>query len=243
MVRFFVEGSAIRDNAVNLSPDDAAHVRSLRLRPSEMFVVCDGEGNDYICRLGEKSGAAVAEIIEKRPSLGEPAIQCTAYIALAKGDRLEYAVQKTVELGVSNVVLFPCARCVAIATDIKKKINRLQKIALETAKQSGRGKVPEISSAESFEAAIRQAGRADIPLFFYECEKQQTLKAALTRFANESAGSISIVTGPEGGFDPSEAGSAEENGLISVSLGPRILRCETAPAAALAAIMFYFGEF
>jgi 16S rRNA (uracil1498-N3)-methyltransferase len=260
MIRFFVSRADIYEGmtpdgpvgTIRLSAADTTHIRSLRLRPTELFTVCDGEGTDYICRLangGETgsahNGASTAEIIETRPSRGEPSVACTVYIALAKGDRLDYAVQKSVELGACGLVVFPSVRCVPVPGDMTKKIARLNKIALETAKQSGRGRVPKVAAAGSFKEAVEGAARAELPLFFYECEEKRSLKQALELCisrAGKTPGSVSIMTGPEGGFEPHEAEFAQSAGLLAVTLGPRILRCETAPAAALAALMFYFDE-
>jgi len=225
---------------IRLSGEDAAHIRSLRLRPDELFTVCDGAGTDYICRLGSRGKVPNAEIVEMRTSRGEPSIACDVYVAIAKGDRLEYAVQKSVELGARNIIIFQSERCVSYPDDIPKKTARLQRIALETAKQSGRGCVPEVTAAGSFAAAIGQAASAGLPLFFYECEEKLRLKQALEK--SGKTGTVSIVTGPEGGFEPHEADFAVSAGMLTVSLGPRILRCETAPVAALAAVMFHTGN-
>jgi len=257
MVRFFAAPPDISGGAIQLSADDAVHIRSLRLRPSELFVVCDGEGSDYICRLGE-SGSAVAEIVEKRPSEGEPSIACSVYIALAKGDRLDYAVQKSVELGANEIILFPSARCVAIPGDVSNKTARLRRIALETAKQCGRGRVPNVEALGSLAEAIGRAAGAGLALFLYECEVKLSLKQALEGYdalsqiadpnpadavrESHSRVTVSIMTGPEGGFEPFEAELAKAAGMLTVTLGSRILRCETAPAAALAALMFHTGN-
>ena len=185
-----------------------------------------------------EDGAEV-EIIEKTLTVSEPTVDCTACIAFAKGDRLETAVQKSVELGAAEVVLFPSARCVSKpeGLSVLKKTGRLQKIAEEAAKQSGRGKIPKVVVSPSFDKMIFQAVKADLPLFLYEDESAYHLKDALQ--AHPDAKTVSIVTGPEGGFDPEEAAFAKETGMLSVSLGPRILRCETAPITALSAIMYH----
>jgi len=239
-MRFFVNKTDIYDNTIRLNAEDANHIRSLRLRPDELFTVCDGEGSDYICRLGERSSGSTAEIIRTCESQGEPDIKCSVYIALAKGDRLDYAVQKSIELGAHEVIIFPSRRCIIAPGDINKKISRLQKIALQTAMQCGRGIVPNITAARSFTEAIAQALQAELPLFFYEDEENMHLKQALDK--HDRVGTISLVTGPEGGFEPNEAERAVIAGMTSVSLGPRILRCETAPVAALAAIMYHTGN-
>ena len=246
MIRFFAARSSISGDFISLGAEDAAHMKSLRMRPAELFVVCDGEGCDYICRLSEKGDGPVAQIVGTEPSRGEPDVDCSVYIALAKGDRLDYAVQKSVEMGAYGIFLFPSARCVSVPGDISKKTARLQRIALETAKQCGRGRVPEVTAIPSFEEAIGKAARAGLPLFFYECEEELHLREALNNANHkshpDSPFTISIVTGPEGGFEPFEAALAKSAGLLAVSLGPRILRCETAPVAALTVIMFHLGN-
>jgi len=266
MVRFFAARSDISGGTIKLSAEDAAHIRSLRLSPSEFFVVCDGEGMDYVCRLSGAGERAVAEIVETRPSSGEPTVKCSVYIALMKGDRLDYAVQKSVELGAHEIVLFPSERCISLPGDMSKKTARLQRISLETAKQCGRGRVPGVTAGDTFETAVGKAARADVPLFFYECEENLHLKQALCdaerrnaecRMQNaeseperrtplstlHSPPSFSLMTGPEGGFEPHEAELARSAGMLSVTLGSRIMRCETAPVAALAAIMFQTENF
>ena len=240
MTRFFAAPHDISGGTIRLTAEDAAHIRSLRLRPEDEFIVCDEEGSDYICRLGKRGDSSTAEILETRPSRGEASVICDAYIALAKGDRLDYAVQKSVELGARNVILFPSERCVAIPGDMVKKTARLQRIALETAKQCGRGRVPEVTAASGFAAAVGQAACAELPLFFYECEEEAHLKQILDE--SPLPQTISILTGPEGGFELFEAELAKSAGMRAVTLGPRILRCETAPAAALAAIMYHTGN-
>ena len=239
MVRFFVEQKDIYDGTIQLSSEDADHIRALRLRPSELFIVCDCAGSDYICRLGAR-GDNVAEITGTRPSLGEPTIICSVYIAFAKGDRLTYAVQKSVELGAHGIVLFPSERCISTPNDMAKKTVRLKRVAFETAKQCGRGRIPEIMVVDSFESAIEEAARAELPLFLYECEEKLHLKQALEQHGDPQI--ISILTGPEGGFSPHEADFAKTAGMLAVTLGPRVLRCETAPAAVLAAVMFHTGN-
>ena len=250
MVRFFTSPQNIYDDTIRLSAEDAEHIRSLRLRPTEEFIVCDGAGSDYICRLGqggtglgnsEHRDGSISEIVDMRPSHGEPTVMCSVYIALAKGDRLEYAVQKSVELGAHDIVLFVSERCVSIPADITKKIPRLRRISLETAKQCGRGIIQEVTALGSFVAAITSAASAGLPLFLYECEDRLHLRQALEHCGEVRT--VSIVTGPEGGFEPHEADAARSAGLVAVTLGPRILRCETAPAAALAAVMYHTDNF
>jgi len=234
MPRFFVGGEQIRGDSVLLEAADLNHLKVLRLRPEETFTVCDGAGTDHSCRLDGE----IARILETRPSAGEPSVRVALYAAYAKSDRVDHIVQKGVELGAAEVVLFPSARCVSRPGDPGKKLERWQRIALEAAKQSGRGVVPRIRAAKTFKGALEEASGAELPLFLYECARRLSLRAAL--LAHGEAETVSVVTVPEGGFDPDEVAHAEQMGLKSVTIGPRILRCETAPLAALTAILFHY---
>jgi len=237
MHRFFVSLSDIGADLIRLSQEDSAHIRALRLRPSESFVVCDGDGSDYICHLGKHDGGSVAEIIKAVPSLGEPSFDCTVFIAFSKGAKLDIAVQKSVELGACRIILFPSER--GEKADVKK-MTRLQRIALEAAKQSGRGIIPAVTAEDTFISAVEHAALFDFPLFLYECESKTTLRDALSGYSVRQ--SVSILTGPEGGFTDREADDAKSSGMTAVMLSKRILRCETAPIAALAAVMYHTGN-
>ena len=250
MIRFFTDPQDVFAKSIKLNDEDSKHIRSLRLRPDEKFVVCDGAGSDYICVLGERSDGTFADIISKHESRGEPSVVAKAFMAYSKGDRLDFAVQKSVELGVNEIFLFESERCVAVPRDIPKKVARLQRIALETAKQSGRGIIPVVSSSGHFFAMIDDAvNNSALSMFLYECEECLHIKDVLDPFCAQQpgvntpeTGSISIITGPEGGFEPHEAESAKTRGIQIVSLGSRILRSETAPVVALAAIMYQTGN-
>lgn len=243
MPRFFIAASNIFGGVAYLSAREIGHLRALRIRRGESFTVCDGAGKDYVCRLTKLTDdGAEAEIVGVEPSTGEPTVFCAVYAAWAKGDKLETVVQKSVELGVSEIILFPSARCVSKpeALSVVHKTGRLQKIAEEAAKQSGRGMIPWVTAVQSFENAVLSAVKTGLPLFLYENEKKQTLRDALN--SEPELKKVSLMTGPEGGFEADEAAFAAENGMHCVSIGPRILRCETAPIAALAAVMYHTGN-
>jgi 16S rRNA (uracil1498-N3)-methyltransferase len=175
-------------------------------------------------------------------------------MAYSKGDRLDFAVQKSVELGVHEIILFESERCVAVPKDIPKKISRLQRIALETAKLCNRGIVPEVISGGNLstvitKVSVESAQASNLALFFYECENRLSIKDILEQkllppFKGEDCEtkSVSIITGPEGGFEPHEAELAISKGISTISLGTRILRSETAPVIALATIMYHTGN-
>jgi len=244
MPRFFITASNIFGGIAYLDAKDSEHIKVLRIKQGEKFTVCDGSGTDYVCQLSEKSeeNGTTVEILEKKPSPGEPSVYCTVFAAYSKGDKMETVIQKCVELGASEIVAFPSNRCVSKpdTASVIKKTSRWQKIAAEAAKQSERGKIPTVSAASSYKEAIEKAAKADLPLFFYEEESELGFKSVLE--ASENVKTVSIVTGPEGGFDPEEAQFAVQSGMKSVTLGPRILRCETAPVAAISGVMLYTGN-
>jgi len=238
MPRFFVDPAAVGETHIRLDPETLSHIRVLRLGPAETFTVTDGTGIDYRCIFSDSQ----AQIIDRAINQAEPTIQCAVYLAFTRGERMDFAIQKSVELGASEICLFPARRCVVQHDEkgLLKKLPRWGKIALEAAKQSGRGNIPPVTAASDFSSAMVQAAKVDQAFFFYENETQQSLRQALDQRPDFQT--ASLVIGPEGGFTEEEASLALTHGLRSVSLGPRILRAETAPAAALAAVMFYTGN-
>ena len=156
-------------------------------------------------------------------------------MALPKGDKMEFIVQKAVELGVSRIVPYLSKNCVSRPDKTEKKVERWRKIAAEAAKQCGRGRLPEVAAV----VPVAQAAESETALFFYENERRIGLHDALAGGVRDT---VSLMVGPEGGFDPAEAKAAVDAGLQSVSLGTRILRCETAPIAALAAVLYAGGN-
>ncbi len=224
MARFFVPLEAISGNKITITGEDVTHItKVLRMREGDTFTVCDGCRGDYLCRLvGMDKKTVTAEILEKTENEAEPPCEITLYQGMPKGTKLDYIVQKCVEIGVCRVVPMQSARVVK-GGDAKRE--RLSKIALEAAKQSGRGIVPEIGETLSFSEAVKQAAMAELALFPYECERERTLKGALR---GKMPKTVSVLIGPEGGFTEEEAKLAEESGLFVVTLGSRILRTETA---------------
>lgn len=242
MPRFFVSKDNISDAALFIEGDDARHIaRSLRMAVGDEITVSDGVGAEYTATLERIRDERVdALIVSSRPSPSEPSVRITLYMAYPKGDKLETVVQKAVELGVSRIVPFESSRCIKRPSADKAEANRkrLSRIALEAAKQCGRGIVPEVALPVSFREAVKEAASADLPLFCYEDESGTNIKTVLE--GATAVKSVSVMVGSEGGFSPDEASAAREGGLISVGLGPRILRCETAPDYALSAISYRF---
>lgn len=236
MARFFIDPAAIEGETLRIEGEDAKHItRVLRMRVGDAFTACDGNLGEYYCEIIEADKNAVrAKIIEKTESEAEPAVSVTLYQGVPKGAKLDYIVQKCVEIGVCRIVPVRSARIVREG-EVKK--DRLSRIAMEAAKQSGRGMIPSVEEAISFSEALERAAEADLALFPYECEKETTLKAALS---GKKPATVSVMIGPEGGFEPEEAEAAREKGLIPVTLGKRILRTETAGLVTCGNIFYEF---
>ncbi len=245
MPRFFLTGgSSIANGVAFIVGEDAAHAKVLRLRVGERLVVCDGLGKDHHCTVTKITPEEVeAEIFETVPCRGEPSVHVTVLCGLPKGDKVDYVVQKCVEAGAAEIFFFASQRCVAKLhneQEIEKKVARWQRIAEEAAKQSGRGVIPRVGWAGDLAEAFNLANKTDLPLFMYETGERETLKETVE--AALPVASAAILTGPEGGFEPFEAELAGIMKLHVCSMGPRIFRCETAPVAALAAIMYATGN-
>ena len=242
MPKFFVSADAIQGGFLVLHGENAAHAKVLRLKSGDSVTVCDGNGCDYACTVSDVSPSRIGLVVHSQsPSAAEPSVRCSVYMAYAKADKFEHVIQKATELGACEIIAFPSARCVSRPDEksLEKKRDRWQKIAASAAEQSGRGKIPEVITAESFAHAVRRACESDLALFPYENEQRLSLRTAL---GAGDYGSVSIMTGPEGGFTPEEVALARGAGMQICSLGPRILRCETAPLCALTAVLFAAGD-
>ena len=234
MNRFFTED--IAGDTARITGEDVRHIaRVLRLRPGDGVVLCDGRVREYtavIERIGETE--VVCRLGPGRPSPAEPAHRVTLFQALPKSGKMETLVQKCVELGVFAVAPVVTARCVALPTkEFEKKRLRYQRVALEAAKQSRRGIVPEVLGVQAL-SAVDFSG-FDTALVAYENERERSLKEALRGGAG---GRIALVVGPEGGFEEGEAADLARRGVVAVSLGARILRTETAGMAMLAQVLY-----
>ncbi len=243
MVRFFVSPEDLCTDKIQLTGDNAAHAKVLRLKVGEMVLVCNGNGEECVCTVTECSAnEVVLEVNNRQQSKTEATVKVSIYMAFPKSDKLEHVIQKATELGAHEIVAFPSARCVSKPDDksLKKKLERWQKIAASAAEQSGRGIIPQVLVLPSFAEALKRAGEAELPIMFYENEHATTLRMALESGTYKS---ISLLSGPEGGLEEKEVEMAKDAGLHICTLGNRILRCETAPLCGLSAVMYACGEF
>lgn len=243
MHRFFTDASHINNGVINITGDDVSHItKVLRLREGDEISVCDKQGTDYICTVADiLKDAVTAEIKQSSPSKTESNINITLYQGIAKGDKMDYIIQKCVELGVNAFVPVVTKRTVVKISDGGKKTSRWQKIAAEAAKQSVRGIIPTVSMPMSFDDIVKSISQNKdaLNIMAYENESNIKLKNIIK---NSTYTNVNIIIGPEGGFDEAEALLARNSGINTVTLGPRILRTETAPVAVCSALMYELGD-
>ena len=237
MPRFFIDGTA--DGRAYIAGADALHIaKALRMRPGEALALCDGKGTDFEGVLETVTDRQVTvRITVSRPSQAEPTLAVTLYQGLPKGDKMDWIVQKAVELGVTAVVPVATRRSVArLEGKADKKQERWQRIAAEAAGQCGRGILPAVERPLSWNQALSRLS-GEPALVFYEGGGRP-----LRELVTPSTRRLSVFVGPEGGFDPEEIDAIRRQGGGVATLGPRILRCETAPLAALTLLMHLSGN-
>lgn len=226
----------------NVSPtftidgENAKHIeKSLRMKIGEEITVCDKNKFEHKCVISDIAPNLITlNILESKPCQNEPDVFITLYQALPKGDKMDYIIQKSVELGVSRIVPVLSNRCVSRPDEksMKKKIIRWQKIALQAAEQSRRGIIPTVSPMVNFKEAAESTSSEE-SIIFYECGGE-----SVRNIIKEDVKEISIFIGSEGGFEKEEVQQIIDNGGKVATLGKRILRAETAPLAAISVIMY-----
>ncbi|MBO5715126.1 MAG: 16S rRNA (uracil(1498)-N(3))-methyltransferase [Clostridia bacterium] len=245
MPKFFVDKNQITEDTILITGENAHHIsRSLRMASGEKITVSDMQGFDYDCVLESFTDNSVtAKITNKYLSKAEPEIRVHLYQALPKGDKLDLIIQKSVECGAYDITPFESTNCVVkIKGDAEsKKSDRRNKIALEAAKQCGRGIIPKVNPSITFNDMLMSASNSDVILFCYEGDGTLPMANALKKIRSEKIiKDISIIIGSEGGFSPTEVAEAEKCGFIKIGLGKRILRAETAAIMSLACIVYEF---
>lgn len=244
MHHFFTEPSQIGEKEIRITGSDVNHIRNvLRMRPGEEVLVSDGQGKEYRCKLTEIADTSVtASIMWRLGGNAELPSRITLFQGLPKGDKLEFIIQKCVELGAVRIVPVQTKRTV-VKLDAKKEQLRRKRwtaISESAAKQSGRGIVPEIGAVTDFSQALAEAAELDVCLIPYELAQgmDHTREVCSSIMPGQSVG---IFIGPEGGFEESEVRAAIEAGAEPVTLGKRILRTETA-GMALISVLAYLLE-
>ena len=244
MHRFFADPSQIKEKEIILTGTDVNHIRNvLRMHIGEEILISNGQGTDYHCRLENIDETSVtASVMWRLDGNAELPVTITLFQGLPKGDKLEFIIQKCVELGAVRIVPVRTRRTI-VKLDAKKeqaKRKRWMGISESAAKQSGRGIVPEVGQVMDFSEAVKEAKSMDVCLIPYELAKgiEHTREVCTAIKPGQSVG---IFIGPEGGFEEEGVSMAIEAGAIPLTLGKRILRTETA-GMALISVLAYLLE-
>ena len=241
MPKFFLPNESFGEDSVTVTGQSARHIAySLRMAKGDSLTLCDMSGNKYDCVIESFTQDTVsARILSKEKATGEPPCKIILFQALAKGEKMDYIVQKATELGVCEIVPFESRYCIA-KSDKKgdaAKTERRKKIASDAAGQCGRGRIPEISPTVTFKDALARLAQCELAFLCYEDESTNTLRDLLPK---DPPAEIAFMIGPEGGFAKEEAEQAKALGISLAGLGKRILRTETASLYVLSALSFYY---
>ncbi len=241
--RFILAPESLLAGTATISGADLRHARVLRLRPGDGVRLCDGRGREYAGEVVR----VLADRIEVRQggelrNDPEPLPAVSLFQGLARGDKIEFVLQKATELGIARFVPVASERSTLRPAEARTaRLRRWQEIARQAARQSERTRVPEVSAPCAWPAALAEARQADLAVMPYEGSGPgESWKARLA--GRTGIRSLALLVGPEGGFTEAELAQALAAGVIPVSLGPRILRSETAGLAATALAMFCWGD-
>ncbi len=241
MRRFFVPAGTVGGREVVLPQGLARRLaKVLRLQRGDRVVLADGGGRDYEVELKELSArTASAFVVGERPSPPEPSVELVLYQSLVRPQRFELLLEKGTEIGVSRFVPLLSGRAQVRTESGSQRTQRWRRIVSEAAEQCGRGRVPAVDPPLPLKEAVRSA--PGLRIMPWEGERSQGLRSYL-RALEERPTAVSLILGPEGGFAEDEVELARGAGCVPVSLGPRILRSETAGVVAAALVMHELGE-
>jgi 16S rRNA (uracil1498-N3)-methyltransferase len=242
--RFIIPSYNLDDNTVTITGDLYHHIAHvLRLKKGARILLADGNGRELVGKINHVDGHKILFTTEETLDVSPPEseMRITLLQGLPKGDKLELILQKCTELGVAEIVPFVAARSVARvqAGRVQEKLERWRRIVHEAARQSNRTTVPEISFAGDFKELLHQA-KHPLKLLLWEEEQAGTLKKLLA--VTPPPERIAVLVGPEGGLTSEEVSNAVNCSFISVSLGRRIVRTETAGPTILSILQFYWGD-
>ncbi len=245
MHHFFVPASWLEREKVTITGPLVHRLRNvLRLEPGAHVILLDNSGWEHEMEITSVSSQRIeGQVVHKSLAIGEPRTKITLYQALLKLNKFEWVLQKGTELGLVGFVPIISERCIigSLEDVSKTKMERWWRILMEAAEQSRRGRMPNLRAAMMFSAACEEAARGGLTLIPWEEEEEQSL-SSLLRAAEEPPFSINLFIGPEGGFTPEELAQAQRYGAVAITLGPRILRAETAGLVAATAILYELGD-
>lgn len=234
--RFFASAGDVAGDRIYISGDEYAHMKVLRQKVGYKVVVCTGDGKDYEGTIEEIGrDRAVVRIENVSENANDPALDITLFQALPKGDKMSFIVQKCTELGARGIVPFLSA----YTEETKYNMERMQRVAKEACKQCGRSLLCDAGELTDFVGVIRLLCDYDLVIMPYEnatCGRMGDVRGL------KSAKKIAVIIGSEGGFSQEEVQKAKNAGAQIVSLGKRILRCETAGLVAISLIAYERGE-
>lgn len=238
MRRLFVPPERLTAQRLILDGGEHRHLgRVLRARPGDQVVVFDGQGHEFDAEV-VSVGRDTTELKMGAARDALPAtVRLTLLQSVARGERMDWIVQKTCELGVTRIVPVLTSRVVARPGGSPTRRARWEKIAREAARQSGRADVPAVDEPVSFAQALAESDPHDVRLVLWEMARGRAFRAALPEIPR----STTVLVGPEGGFSREEIDAAEAAGFVTVTLGPRILRVETAAVVAVTLIQASAG--
>lgn len=244
MNSFYIEGRGEAGQTVSLMPEDARHcAQVLRMQSGEEFYAVGETGRRFLAEMREVSKVGCTALLYEELPDNEALVSITVYQGLPKADKLELVVQKLTELGAARLVPVKMERCVVKLNDKdgQKKQERLQKIAREASKQCKRGGCLEVTVPQTWKQ-LQNALQYEHDLLLVPWEDAQGFGMKAAREAFPEAKDIGIVIGPEGGMSENEVRALEEMGAKQITLGPRILRTETAAIAAATMAMLLWGD-
>ncbi|WP_372971338.1 16S rRNA (uracil(1498)-N(3))-methyltransferase [Marinobacter sp.] len=237
--RIYTDSPLSEGATAELDDSAAQHVgRVLRMQPGQELLLFNGDGNDYPATISE-SGKKRVQVQVGNPvtSTTESPLEIVLGQTLSKGDRMDYAVQKATEMGVTRIVPLTTERCdVKLRGDREdKRLRHWQSVATSAAEQCGRARVPDILPVMTVTDWLDHTSDCDLRLVLHHRTEQ-----SLNTLAKPSR--VALMIGPEGGLSPEEIATAETAGFLPVALGPRVLRTETAPVAAMALCQWLWGD-
>ncbi len=246
---FFIEHEKLANPTPIIHGPDAKHIKNvLRLKPGDQIGLFDGKGFEYEARILTISPIGIeVSIIESFPSASESPIQIVVAQALLKDRKMDNLIRQLTELGVTKWVPFFAARSISRPDNrrLSTRQERWQKIAKEAIKQCKRGRTIEISPIISFEDVLNFGKKCDLKIAFWESEKKSIdsiFSFPGKQSVKKDVNKILIILGPEGGFTSAEIEKAKTYGFVTLGLGPRILRAETATIAACSILQYLFGD-
>ena len=248
MPKFFVEQEQIKNNQIAIIGQDLNHIKKvLRGKIGDELQICNKQNKEnYLCQIQSiENEKIICEIKSKIEEQTETNVEVTIFQGLPKADKMEYVIQKSVELGVHDITPVEMKRCVVKLNDKDKikKIDRWQKISEVAAKQCGRDIIPKINNVINIKNLCNLIEKYDIVLVAYENEKKNTLKEQLKKIKNKYNSTnakikIGLVIGPEGGLEEKDVDLLQQKGASIITLGNRILRTETVALNVLSIIMY-----